>query len=157
MEAVRTVRVKDEAGHYSFLRLIHPIMSKEDLLKAERNRNESSHSYPDVRQETEQSKLQGRLLRRTRIMAEKKQQKAEAKAKAKKETYNDPNKPPAVPKGKKAVWHKEYTYKNAKDTTITVKGHWEIINASAEKPKKEEPKAETIEVEAESESEPESE
>ena len=59
------------------------------------------------------------------------------------------SKPPTVPKGKRAIWHKEYSYTNTKGTKITIRGHWELIDLS-EKVKKEakakaEPKVEESE------------
>lgn len=49
--------------------------------------------------------------------------------------------PPVVAKDKRAVWHKPYTYENRKGTSITISGHWEIIDISekleAEKKRKE--------------------
>lgn len=56
------------------------------------------------------------------------------------------NKPPVAPKGKRAVWHKEYSYKNQKGTIITIRGHWELIDLVVKKEKpKAEPKAEAPE------------
>jgi len=51
------------------------------------------------------------------------------------------SRPPVVEEGKRAVWHKPYTYENRKGTSITISGHWEIIDVTekleAEKKRKE--------------------
>lgn len=60
------------------------------------------------------------------------------------------DKPPAVPKGKRAVWHDVFTYTNAKGTEITTRGHWEVIAIVEKKPKAEKkPKVEEKEEEEE--------
>jgi hypothetical protein len=38
--------------------------------------------------------------------------------------------PPKVEKGKRPVWHDEYSYNNSKGTKITIRGHWEVIDVT---------------------------
>ena len=42
--------------------------------------------------------------------------------------------PPKVEKGKKAVWHDGYEYEG-KNGTITVRGHWEVMDEPEPKEK----------------------
>lgn len=43
--------------------------------------------------------------------------------------------PPTPVKGKKSIWHKEYSYSNSKGTKIIINGHWETIDESEPKKK----------------------
>lgn len=105
-----------------------------------------------TRKELREQKRQADLARaEASLGAEEARLKAEAEAKAKspveqpvvtekkkgksKAQFTDPNTPPTVPDGKRAIWHKGYSYKNAQGTEINMAGHWEIINKAVEKTK----------------------
>ena len=66
---------------------------------------------------------------------EKTQKAQEEERKAPKTPDQSMTAPPTVPAGKKAVWHKPYSYQNTKGTTINIRGHWEIIDIPKGKPK----------------------
>jgi len=136
------------------------LMDAEELEGARRNRERIGVVYPDVREETDESKLKGRELDKIKkeeikqAMAKKektqKVQETERKATAKVKTPDQSaDAMPVAPEGKKAIWHKPYSYTNKAGTTISIRGHWEMANLPKEKPKAE-VKAEPIaEVEAE--------
>jgi len=125
-------------------------MTEEDLKKAKENRERLPVTYPDVREETEESRKTNKksTLQRRYSMADKgkgkKQEEGQAvvvetaapapKKKAKGAKYPDKNSPPAVEAGYRAVWHEPYSYENSKGTTIAIAGHYEVIKEAAKKP-----------------------
>lgn len=104
-------------------------------------------NYPDMREETEDSIVEGRkqvrlLKKEAKEMAKKSKQKtAGVPAKEKKikkvkgPKYPDKASPPQVGKNEKAVWHDPYSYKNKLGNVVTIQGHYEVIKV-VEKPVK---------------------